>query len=171
VPTQPDLNSLGFLVHDIARLLRRNFDRRVQSLGLTQAQWRAIVHLSRNQGMNHTALAESLEIQPITLTRLIDRMEAAGWVERRRHPSDRRAMQLYLTARARPILKKMRALVPGTIGDALAGLPASARERLTAHLQTIKRNLLAAEAATAAAGAGRENKHGRRDRRTRGRRR
>ncbi len=90
--------TLGFLVSDIARLLRRNMDRRLQSLGLTQAQWRAIVHLSRSEGMTQAMLAESLEIQPITLTRLIDRMESAGWVERRTHPLDRRAVQLYLDA-------------------------------------------------------------------------
>src|SRR5687767_13222468 len=92
--------SLGFLVADVARLLRRSMDRRLQALGLTQAQWRAIIHLSRNEGMTQATLAESLEIQPITLTRLIDRMESAGWVERRMHPLDRRAVQLYLTSQS-----------------------------------------------------------------------
>ena len=67
--------TLGFLVADLARLLRRSMDRRLQSLGLTQAQWRAIVHLSRSEGITQAMLAEALEIQPITLTRLIDRME------------------------------------------------------------------------------------------------
>ena len=81
-------------------------DRRLQSLGLTQAQWRAIVHLSRSEGMTQATLAESLEIQPITLTRLIDRMESAGWVERRTHPLDRRAVQLYLTPQSQPILER-----------------------------------------------------------------
>ena len=93
--------TLGFLVADIARLLRRSMDRRLQSLGLTQAQWRAIVHLSRREGMTQAALAESLEVQPITLTRLIDRMQHAGWVERRPHPSDRRGRVVVLTDAAR----------------------------------------------------------------------
>ena len=98
---------LGFLVSDIARLLRRGMDRRLQSLGLTQAQWRAIVHLSRSEGMTQATLAESLEIQPITLTRLIDRMEAAGWVERRPDPTDRRARLIYLTDKAKPLLDQL----------------------------------------------------------------
>jgi DNA-binding MarR family transcriptional regulator len=96
----PAPNHLGLLVSDIARLLRRNMDRRLQSLGLTQAQWRAIARLARSEGMTQAALAESLEIQPITLTRLVDRMEKAGWVERRTHPLDRRAVQLYLAPRS-----------------------------------------------------------------------
>ncbi len=98
----PD-RSLGVLISDIARLLRRNMDRRLQSLGLTQAQWRAIVHLSRSEGMTQAALAESLEIQPITSTRLIDRMQSAGWVERRNAParSARRAAVSHGASRSR----------------------------------------------------------------------
>src|SRR3546814_4821449 len=88
----PD-RSLGFLLNDVSRLMRRNLNRRVQALGLTQSQWRALAYLSRQEGINQVTLADTLEVQPITLARLIDRLEAAGWVERRRHPSDRRAVR------------------------------------------------------------------------------
>ncbi|HET7130626.1 MAG TPA: MarR family transcriptional regulator [Gammaproteobacteria bacterium] len=145
----PD-RSVGFLINDVARLLRRNFNRRVQTLGLTQAQWRAVVHLSRNEGMTQVALADCLEIQPITLTRLIDRMEAAGWVERRNHPLDRRAVQLYLTSKSEPILEEMHARAADTVAMAVAGMPAAGQKQLIEDLQHMKRNLAAAE--TAAAG-------------------
>jgi len=148
VTARPDPErNIGFLINDVARLLRRNFDRRVQSLGLTQAQWRAIVHLSRNEGMSQTALADSLEIQPITVTRLLDRMQAAGWVERRSHPADRRAVQLYLTAKSTPILEEMHARASDTVAESLAGISATTHKQVVAGLQRIKRNLWAAEAA------------------------
>jgi DNA-binding MarR family transcriptional regulator len=141
--------TLGFLVNDIARLLRRNIDRRLQSLGLTQAQWRAIVHLSRSEGMTQAMLAESLEIQPITLTRLIDRMESAGWVERRTHPLDRRAVQLFLTEQSQPILDEMHARAAETLSEATRGVAPRAQRQLVATLEQIKQNLVAAESAAA----------------------
>jgi MarR family transcriptional regulator, transcriptional regulator for hemolysin len=140
----PD-RSPGVLMTDIARLLRRNFDRRLQSLGLTQAQWRAIVHVSRTEGMSQVALAECLEIQPITVGRLIDRMEAAGWIERRGHPSDRRAVQLYLTAKCQPIIEEIHARAADTMADAFDGISASTQRLLFEQLQRIKQNLVAAE--------------------------
>ena len=146
----PDQN-LGVLVSDIARLLRRNFDRRLQSLGLSQAQWRALVHVSRNEGLSQTALADCLEIQPITVGRLIDRMEGAGWLERRNHPLDRRAVQLYLTAKCEPILDEMYVRAAETVADGVADIPASTQKLLIQHLQRIKQNLLAAEPKTGAA--------------------
>ncbi len=153
----PD-RSIGFLVNDVARLLRRNFDRRVQKLGLTQAQWRAIAHLSRNEGMTQVKLAECLEIQPITLARLIDRMQAAGWVERRSHPGDRRAVQLYLAPKAQPALDEMETLAADTVADAVAGLGAPAQKRLVECLQRIKHNLAAAETAAESNGTQRKSK-------------
>ncbi len=140
---------LGFLLNDIARLLRRNFDRRLQSLGLTQAQWRAIAHLSRHEGMTQIALADSLEVQAITLARLIDRMQSAGWVERRNHPSDRRAVQLYLTGKCQPILAEMQNRAAETLAEALAGIPAASQQQVVEALQRMKVNLVAAEAAVA----------------------
>lgn len=145
--------SAGFLISDVARLLRRNFNRRVQRLGLTQSQWQALAHLSRNEGINQVSLAEILEVQPITLARLIDRMEAAGWVERRRDPNDRRAVRLYLGTKVQPVLSEMREIAAGVREEAMSGLSEEQRERLLGTLRQMKRNLLTAESRTGRNGA------------------
>jgi DNA-binding MarR family transcriptional regulator len=145
-----DERKLGFLINDVARLLRRNFDRRLQSLGLTQVQWRAIANLARSEGMTQVALAEILEVQAITLTRLIDRLETAGWVERRSHPSDRRAVQLYLTPKCQPILAEMQSRASETIVEASAGIAAGAEQQVVEALLRMKANLVAAETAVSA---------------------
>ena len=155
----PD-RSLGVLITDVARLMRRNFDRRLQSLGLTQAQWRAIVHVARSEGMSQVALAEALEAQPITIARLIDRMEGAGWIERRNDPLDRRAVKLYLTPKCQPILAEIHARAADTIADSVGNMPASTQKQLFENLQRIKQNLVAVEPKTLAAAAnlGRTNR-------------
>lgn len=140
-------SNLGLLVHDVARLMRANFHRRVQPLGLTQAQWRALFHMSRHEGINQVALAEILEIQPITVARLIDRLEAAGWAERRLDPADRRAFRLYVTAEAQPVLEQIRVLAADTREEAMSGLGQKEREQLLDLLAVTKNNLLIAEAA------------------------
>jgi MarR family transcriptional regulator for hemolysin len=136
---------VGFLLQDLSRLLRRNFNRRVQALGLTQAQWRAIAQLSRREGISQAALAELLEVQPITLARLVDRLEAAGWVERRRDPRDRRAVQLFLTGKVQPILAELWERAAETREQALKGLSQRARGQLVDALDHMKQNLLQAE--------------------------
>ena len=124
--------SFGFVLHDIARLMRKRFDQRARGLGLTRAQWQVLAHLARHEGINQAGLAEILEIEPITVGRLIDRMEEAGWVERRPKPNDRRVRLLYLTDKAWPVFERMRAL-----GD----LSAAERDRLIAMLVTVRSNL------------------------------
>ncbi|MEQ9042731.1 MAG: MarR family transcriptional regulator [Alphaproteobacteria bacterium] len=141
----PD-QSVGFLVNDVARLLRRNFNRRAQELGLSQAQWQALAYLSRQEGVNQVNLAESLEIQPMTLARLIDRLQEAGLVARRPDPGDRRAFRLYLTAAARPLLDRMWDLAAETRAEAMAGLADDRRQALIESLRHVKRNLVAAGA-------------------------
>ena len=140
--------SLGFLVYDISRLLQRTFDRRARSLGLTQVQWRALVHLSRNEGINQVTLAEILGVQPITLARLIDRMERDDWVERRSHPTDRRAVCLFLTAKAAPLMAELLQRGRSTLEEAIRGISKEAREATIDVLIGMKRNLLAAERST-----------------------
>jgi len=137
--------NLGFLVHEVARLMRRSFDHRVQSLGLTQAQWRTLVHLSRCEGMNQAALAEILEIQPITLTRLLDKLQQSGWIERRQDQADRRMFRLYLTEQAKPLLAELEAAGVGIRAEATAGMSAATRRELIDLLCAVKGNLLAAE--------------------------
>lgn len=134
--------TVGFLLHDVARLWRKRFDRRAQALGLTRAQWSVIAHLRRNEGITQTALADLLEVEKITLARLIDRLEAAGWVQRRAHPRDRRANCLYLTDKVHPILDQMWELGRLTRNEALAGLSPEQRDELQTLLAHIKHNLV-----------------------------
>lgn len=139
-PYDPE-RSIGALITDLSRLVRRTFNRHLRDTELTQSQWQAIAYLRRWEGINQAALAELMEIQPITLARLIDRMAAAGWVERRPDPRDRRAVQLFLTDKTQPILANMRAA--GTLfqEQALAGINAAERQQLIAILGRIKANL------------------------------
>lgn len=157
-PMVPDPErSLGFLIHDVARLLRRSFNRGVQALGLTQTQWRAIAQLSRNEGINQVTLADILEVQPISLARLLDRMQASGLVERRPDPRDRRAVQLYLTAEAEPILTALRKQAADTHSRALGGMAEEGHAQLIEALQILKRNLLAEETTQGADAAARSS--------------
>lgn len=139
--------SFGFLLYDAARLLRRDFERRAKQLGLTRAQWSVLAHLARNEGTNQAAAADVLEIEPITLVRLLDRLEAAGWVERRPDPNDRRARLLYLTEKAHPILDQMFALSLETREQALIGVSEPERDAMMAMLIKIRQNLSGREPA------------------------
>jgi MarR family transcriptional regulator, transcriptional regulator for hemolysin len=135
--------SIGFLISDTARLMRRRFDQRARHLGLTRAQWQVLAHLQRNEGINQIGLADLLDIEAITLCRTIDRMEEGGWVERRADPNDRRARLLFLTERARPFIADMRAIAEEIYAEALAGLPADTRQTLTEILMAMRTNLSA----------------------------
>jgi len=139
--TPADL-SPGFLLHDVARLLRRNFMRRIQQHGLTQAQCRALMHLSRNEGVRQVDLAEALEVQPITLARLIDQLAEAGLVERRPDPEDRRAFRLVLTRAAKPVIAEIRGLAAQTWGDAIGDVGESRMAQFAKTLAELKQNLL-----------------------------
>ena len=133
--------SFGLLLHDIARLMGKRFEQRARSLGLSRAQWRALAHLQRCEGTNQSRLAELMELEPISLARLIDRMEEAGLVERRSDPADRRAHRLYLTARAGPKLEQGRALGDAVRNEAFAGLKSEEREALIELLLRVRVNL------------------------------
>ena len=147
----PDRN-VGFLLHDVSRLLRKRFDKRARALGLTRAQWRVLAHLAPRQGINQSALAEILEVENITLGRHIDRLEETAWVERRPDPDDRRAWRLFLTDKSRPILDRMEVLAAETQEEAMAGLSEHERRRLMALLLSMKRNMVARDAAGSDAG-------------------
>ena len=94
----PYQQTLGFILNDTARLLRKRFEQRARHLGLTRAQWQVLSYLARNEGIQQSALAEILEVEPITLGRILDRLEAAGLIQRRRHAADRRIWRLHLAA-------------------------------------------------------------------------
>ena len=112
--------SFGFLVNDVARLFGRRFSHNGRRLGLTRAQCRTLARIARHEGINQAGLADLLEVRPMTLVRQIDRMEQAGWIERRPDPADRRARLLFLTDKARPILGRIRAVANETRDEALA---------------------------------------------------
>jgi DNA-binding MarR family transcriptional regulator len=133
--------SIGFLVYELSRLMRRDFDSRVQPLGLTQIQWRAIAHIARQEGCNQATLAEQLEVRPITLTRLVDRLVDSGWVVRQPDPNDRRAVRLLLTEKARPLLQTMQELSQQTREKALRGISSEEFSILFNTLKTMKNNL------------------------------
>ena len=134
-------DSLGFLISDVSRLMRRRFDERARLIGVTRAQWRTLTTLSRHEGINQGGLADLLEVEPITLCRMIDRLEEAELVERRRDPADRRAWQIFLTPKALPILDQLRGLADGMFEHALEGLSDTKRAELTKALGIIRTNL------------------------------
>lgn len=134
--------SLGFVISDVARLIRRNFNRRVQHLGLTQAQWQVLAYLARNEGCRQIQLADVLDMQPISVARIIDRMQAAGWVERRPDPADRRAFNLYLAPKASPILEQMWQHGADTRLQALTDIPPDQQEQLLNLLLQMRANLI-----------------------------
>ncbi|MDA8230063.1 MAG: MarR family transcriptional regulator [Magnetospirillum sp.] len=136
--------TLGFVLHDVARLLRRRFDQRARELGLTRSQWWVMSHLARSEGCKQAELADALEVEPITLARHLDRLETAGLVERRACPADRRAWRLHLTAAGREVLTQLRRLGAETREEAMAGLDAAEREQLIDRLLTVKANVLKA---------------------------
>jgi DNA-binding MarR family transcriptional regulator len=133
--------NFGFLLNDVARLMRTVYDRRVRSLGLTRSQWWVLNHLYRNDGVTQTELADLLEIEKPTLGRLLDRLEAKGWVRRKDDASDRRAWRVYLTDEIAPAMRELRTVAAELRRDALAGLSAAERERFVDTLLAIKANL------------------------------
>ena len=134
-------STFAFLIHDLARMQRENLRATAPELGLTLAQGRVLVHLARNEGISQVALSAILDIQPITLLRQIDRLEKAGLLERRAHPSDRRAQQLFLTPRAQPLLQRIHAMADDAQDTVMAGLSKPERAQLIASLVRIKANL------------------------------
>src|SRR5580700_1653429 len=97
-------STIGHLIHEVARLWRKRFEQNIRNCGLTRSQWQAIAYLSKHEGIHQAALAELLEIEPITLVRILDKLEDRGLIERRQHRTDRRIWLLFLKDTARPLL-------------------------------------------------------------------
>jgi DNA-binding MarR family transcriptional regulator len=134
-------DTLGFLLADVARLVRTSFRQRLETSSLTHAQARALIYLSRQEGIRQVELAELLDVQPMTLARLIDRLEDDRLVERRRDPADRRAHRLFLTRDAAFHLEAIEAVVDSIRSDALRGINAKEASVLLATLLKIRENL------------------------------
>jgi MarR family transcriptional regulator for hemolysin len=137
----PERN-FGFLLHDVARLMRKRFEQKARGLGLTRSQCSVLAHLARHEGIQQGGLAEILEIEPITLTRILDRLEQAELVERRAHPTDRRIRLLHLTPKAHPLLGEIFSIGAATREEALEGVAEAERDQLFAILSAMKANLL-----------------------------
>lgn len=140
-------------IGETAHALRRAFDRRVSGLGVTRAQWRVLVKLSRHPGLRQVELADLLDVEPITLCRIIDRLEDAQLVYRRRDPDDRRVWRLELTATAAPVVEKLRLVAAELHAQAFAGLNQSDTEKLSRMLETIRNNVAVRETARKASNA------------------
>jgi len=139
---QDEEHYIGYMLTDVARLLRTVFERRVRSLGLTRAQWVTIARLNRRPGLSQSEVADLLEIEKASAGRLIDRMEAKGWIERRADPLDRRINRLHLTKEAKRLHSIIWPIAEATVDDALSELSKPERRALSQLMQRVKGQLL-----------------------------
>ena len=135
------MENLGSMLADTSRLLRRSFDVRARDIGVTRAQWQVLTTLLRHEGVNQGGLAELLDVDPITVCRMVDRLQDAMLVERRADPADRRSWRLFLTPRAHDLLAQLRPLADALIEEALAGIDLAERDRLRDLLDRVRENL------------------------------
>jgi MarR family transcriptional regulator, transcriptional regulator for hemolysin len=140
-------NTIFYMLHDATRQIRKHFDRRATRLELTRAQWRALKATSRHEGLSQKDLAEYLDMEPIPVGRVIDRLEKTGFVERRADPTDRRRWRLYLTPKAYAVVDEMEVIASGLRDDALRGIERGDLDALMRVLNRIKENLAGLEAA------------------------
>jgi len=134
--------NLGTVLVDLARLIRRSFDDRARDIGVTRPQWQVLTVLMRHEGINQGGLAELLVVEPITLCRMVDRLQEAELVERRRDPADRRAWRLFLTPKAKDILQQLRPLGEELMGAIVEGIPEDQQALLHSMLERIRLNLM-----------------------------
>src|SRR5689334_10126471 len=135
-----DLNFL-FTLGEVQRMMRAYADREAARYGITRAQWAVLAKVERNEGMKQSELAEQMEMQPITLTRLIDKLCDNGWIERRGDDTDRRVNRLYLRKAARPLLAKLAGLRSELTATALDGISPTDAHRMLTQLDMIKENV------------------------------
>ena len=131
---------LGVEIYETSRIMRRYFDRRARAMGFTQVQWRALRKLDDNPGISQAGLADLLEMQPISLARILDRMVLAQLVERRPDPDDRRAVKLYLTEEAAPILKVLHEIAEELRDVANKGISAADQANIITAMRQMRAN-------------------------------
>ncbi|HUZ32751.1 MAG TPA: MarR family transcriptional regulator [Xanthobacteraceae bacterium] len=141
MPPLSQKREFAFLLNDVARLLRTYANYRAAQFGITRAQWAVLVRVDREEGLNQSELADTLDLQPITLTRLLDKLCDGGLIERRPDPDDRRAKRLFLTPAAHPLLEQLRVLGEETMTDALSGLDHASIDQMIGELSAVKENL------------------------------
>jgi MarR family transcriptional regulator for hemolysin len=135
------MEDLLFEINETARAVRRLFDQRASAMGVTRSQWRVLARLKREPGLRQVELAERLDMEPITLCRIVDRLEEAGLVERQTDPSDRRAWLLELTAKADPVVKQLRGLARSIAEEAMNGIKQGELRELQERLAAIRSNV------------------------------
>lgn len=140
-------STFAYLMQDVTRQMRTVFDRRATRFALTRAQWRALKTIRRNEGLSQTELADFLDMQPIPVGRVIDRLEKTGYIERRADPGDRRRWRLHLTAKAHAVVDEMEVIAAGLRNEALQGIDTADFDTLLRVLGQIKNNLVAMSAA------------------------
>jgi MarR family transcriptional regulator, transcriptional regulator for hemolysin len=131
----------AFVLNDVARMLRTYADQKAAQFGITRAQWVVLARLDRSEGLKQSELADILDLQPISLTRLLDKLCESGLIERRGDPIDRRAKRLFLTAAARPLLEKLGNLGEELMGTALSGVDRESVQSMIEKLGVVKENL------------------------------
>jgi MarR family transcriptional regulator, transcriptional regulator for hemolysin len=141
MPPRSRNRELLFLISDVGRLLRTYADQKARLHGMTRAQWAVLLRLERREGLKQSELAEALDLQPITLTRLVDRLCAHGLIERRADPNDRRAKQLYLTPAARPLIDRVAERVEELSATVLDGIAPTEAELMLSKLGLARENL------------------------------
>jgi MarR family transcriptional regulator for hemolysin len=144
MPQQPIQREIAFTIMDVARMLRTYADQLARQFGISRAQWGVLVRLDRSEGLKQSELAEILDLQPISLTRLLDRLAESGLIERRADPNDRRANRLFLMPAARPLLEQLAGLGKDMMATVLEGLDPKSNESLLRDLGVVKDNLRAA---------------------------
>jgi DNA-binding MarR family transcriptional regulator len=144
------LRSFGFLLKDVSRLYVRRFEQRAAALGLTLPQCRALVYLAMHEGISQVRLAELTDIEPMTLVRILDRMEADGWLERRLDSADRRARRLHLKIKAKPLVDTIWELADLTRTEAFAGISQQQSRILIELLGKVRDNIASLEPLPAA---------------------
>jgi DNA-binding MarR family transcriptional regulator len=133
--------SIGFLMNDAARLFRKALDARAIETGVTSLQWRLLAWVLRNPGASQGFLADRLEVEPITVSRMVDRLVEAGHIERRPDPDDRRAWKIYLTDRATPIIANLRTMADALVDQAFDGLSPAERTAFERLVTRVRENL------------------------------
>ena len=141
MPQFPRQREIAITLMDVARMLRTYADQRARQFGISRAQWVVLMRLDRSEGLKQSELADILDLQPISLTRLLDRLSDSGLIERRADPNDRRANRLYLTSAARPLLKQLAALGDEMMETVLQNVSPAAQEQLLGDLGIMKDNL------------------------------
>ncbi len=134
-------NPLGYLLHEVSRLMRKQFDQTARPLGMTRAQWLPLALIAKHEGIRQAQLAELVEVEPMTIARTVDRLEAAGLVRREPDPTDRRAYRLVATEAAMPLIEEIREVAKQIWRDALAGVSEEDQAALARALLAIKSNL------------------------------